>query len=82
MGQAVAIMMVNIVQFVPKGDETFFQQRTFFDREVLKELADGFFLFVIEEAIVVHQIFQVLQVGEKAVGIYKVLVDIIEIADQ
>lgn len=41
--------------------------------KVLEELADGFFLFLVEEVVIVHNVLQFLQVAEEFVGIYKVL---------
>ena len=32
--------------------------------EVLKELTDGFFLFGVKEVVIIHDIFQVLQIRE------------------
>ncbi len=77
-----AVVPVDVAQLIPKGDEFLFQLRAFVDGEVLEELADGFFLFLVEEVVVVHDVLQILQVAEQLVGIYKVFVYVIEIADE
>ena len=42
----------------------------------------GFFLLLVEEVVVVHDVLQILQVAEQLVGIYQVLVGIVEVADK
>ena len=50
--------------------------------EVLEKLLYGFFLLLVEEVVVVHDVLQILQVAEQLVGIYQVLVGIVEVADK
>ena len=77
-----AVVAVDVAQFIPEGDEFGFQLRALFYGKVLEELADGFFLFLVEEVVIVHNVLQFLQVAEEFVGIYKVFVYVIEIADE
>ena len=47
--------LVDVSQYIPHGYELFFQGRTTLYGEVLEELLDGFYLFLIHESVVVHQ---------------------------
>ena len=81
-GKLLPITMIDNTQFVPEGYEFFLEFGTPFDGEVLKELPDGFFLFFIEEFVVVHQVLQVLQIAEQFVCIHHIFVYVVEIANQ
>ena len=81
-GEVLPVVPVDVSQLVPKGDELLFELRAFVDGEVLEKLLYGFFLLLVEEVVVVHDVLQILQVAEQLVGIYQVLVGIVEVADK
>ena len=78
--QDVPEILINVAQYIPHGDEFFLQCRPFLDGEILEELLDGCFLFLVHEGIVVHHGTELLQVLEELVGRNEVLVGIVEIA--
>ena len=51
-----AVAVVDVAQLIPEGDEFGFQLRAFFYGEILEELADGFFLFLVKEVVVIHDV--------------------------
>ena len=80
--QSLAEALIDMAEGVPNGDELFLQGGTFLDGEIVEELLDGFFLFLVDEGVVVHQGTQVLQVGKEVMGIDHILVGIIEVGQQ
>ena len=59
-GEILSVVSVNVAQLIPKGDEFLLELCAFVDGEVLEELLYGFFLFFVEEVVVVHDVLQVL----------------------
>ncbi len=59
-----AVVVVDVAQLIPEGDELGFQFRSLFYGEILKELSDGFFLLFVKEVVVVHDVLQFLQIAE------------------
>ena len=78
--QDFSIIPIDIAQDFPHGDEFLFESRSPFDGEVLEELLDSSFLFLVHEGIVFHQGTKILKVAEEGICIYHVLIRIIEIA--
>ena len=52
--QDVPIVAIDVAQDFPHGDELLLESRSPFDREVLEELLDSGFLFLVHEGIVFH----------------------------
>ena len=52
--QDVPIIPIDDAQYFPHGNEFFLESRSPFDREVLEELLDSGFLFLVHESIVLH----------------------------
>ena len=52
--QDFSIVAIDITQDFPHGNEFLFESRSPFDREVMEELLDSGFLFLVHEGIVFH----------------------------
>lgn len=80
--KALREIFVNIPQSIPHGDESLFQHCAVLNREILKKLLDSFFLLIVEEGIIIHDIFQVLQISEQVIGVHHIFISIIKITDK
>ena len=54
----------------------------FFYGEVLEKLTNSILLFFIQKVEIIHNIFQILQIGKEFICIYKVFVYIVKVADK
>ena len=50
--------------------------------EVLEKLTNSILLFFIQKVEIIHNIFQILQIGKEFICIYKIFVYIVKVADK
>ena len=78
--QTLLVLPVDFAQRVPHQGKPALQSGIVLDGEVVEELADCLFLFILHEVEALGHVVEVFQVAEKRIGICHILVGVVEVA--